>query len=465
MAYSVEQAAHETIRELQLTERWGGQFEMKPHDGQSLLFHHPARFKACASGRRSGKTETLKRHAVLQLPIYNGHPQKIGIAAPTYTRAKEIYQEDLDALIPRHWIKSKRESLNFMEWRTHWNATIRLFGLQKPQVVEGTPWDQFYTDETPDTPRGWIKRHLRPALATKGREGRAWFIGVPDEAGPNQDEYEKIWERGMQWPKNRNYCSFWWPAAEIVSPEEFKELSEDMDEMTFRQEMLGLFVRSGNKAFPSFDPVLHVDDTYAEYSPFLPIDHTWDFGVRPAVSLVAQQYKNSIWIIDEIAVDDSSTDVAAREFISRAHKYGWVLGNGIRIFGDAAGRSPHSNTGQSDYEIIRQEYERFNVEFKNLIDNPGIKDTVNAVRRRLIDRYGRIRIYISSRCKNLIQELKSAPWPDKLKEYHAIAALRYYIYSLSEFGAIQSGVIGQGKAVISTNERISARYTRQMARI
>jgi hypothetical protein len=462
MPATFEQAQEESRHELVLTERWTGSHALDYKPAQALFWHHPARFKECAAGRRSGKTEITKRDAVLQLAILgsDGNPQQIGIGAPTYTRVRDIFFEDIRALIPKHWIKSVRESLGSMEFKTHWDASIRLVGLANPKIVEGTPWHKFYCDETPDTPPGWIKTNLRPALATKGINGSAWFIGVPDEAGSNQTEYEELWERGLRWPETE-HCAFWWPASDILSPEEFEAIAADMDELTFRQEMLGLFIRSGNKAIPNFQPSYHVDKHYAEYSPFLPIGHSFDFGVQPSVSLVGQHYLNQIWICDEIAVDDGSTDVVCREFLARAGAEGWSLQNGVEVYGDASGRTPGQNIGKSDYQIIREEYSgRFPLAFKNLIHNPEIKDTVNAVRRKMMDRFGRVNLFIHPRCKRLIEELKTAPWPDNLREFHALAALRYFIYSLSSYGSAAAGVTAYGKADVTQNQRISAKYTR-----
>jgi hypothetical protein len=373
-----------------------------------------------------------------------------------------LYFDDLLALIPKHWLKKVKESLSQMEFVTHWGSSIRLLGLDRPTVVEGVPWHKFYSDETPDTPPNWIKRHLRPALATAGIEGGAWFYGVPDEAGPNQAEYEELWEQGLRWPET-NHCSFWWPASDILSPEEFEAVSADMDELTFRQEMLGQFVRSGNKAVPQFDPKIHVDAHYAEYCPYLSICHSFDFGVRPSVSLVGQRYRNQIWIVDEISLDDGSTDVACREFIARAGANGWALQNGVEVYGDAAGRTPGQGSGKSDYIIIREEYSgRFPLVFRNLVANPGIKDTVNAIRRKMLDRYGRVNVFIHPRCKRLIDDLKKAPWPSNLSEFHALAAFRYLIYALSDIGSMNAGVTAYGKAEITENQRISARYTRSV---
>lgn len=796
MPTTIEDAQEESRQELILTDRWK---PLRPHPGQALFWHHPARFKENAAPRRAGKTEIAKRDATLQLAILgnDGNPQKIGIGAPTYTRCKELYFDDLRALIPKHWLKKVKESLSQMEFVTHWGSSIRLLGLDRPQVVEGVPWHRFYSDETPDTPPNWIKRHLRPALATAGIEGGAWFYGVPDECfiagtmvdtpegaraieeiregdlvcnavgvgrvtrtsvrqkseilvvrasgrilksslrhpyltrrrgwvaacelevgdelvshyeamravwsgvsgpagtkygkakilreclpvwlrggcatqaqpalremwkdvsreaaesaflretllreilctneprthdatgarsrclhcetkrisphengsgpiaveskakrnraqapisrrkwdrndnsaedaircnegiigcrasgslrnesrrttsllqggfgrtkietcyrdrrripqftltpktgsaqgsgadfarvesieihqsgsaefaeisggkdtvslydltvsghpsfcveglvvhncGPNQAEYEELWEQGLRWPET-NHCSFWWPASDILSPEEFEAVSADMDELTFRQEMLGQFVRSGNKAVPQFDPKIHVDAHYAEYCPYLPICHSFDFGVRPSVSLVGQRYRNQIWIVDEISLDDGSTDVACREFIARAGANGWALQNGVEVYGDAAGRTPGQGSGKSDYIIIREEYGgRFPLVFRNLVANPGIKDTVNAIRRKMLDRHGRVNVFIHPRCKRLIDDLKKAPWPSNLSEFHALAAFRYLIYALSDIGSMNAGVTAYGKAEITENQRISARYTRSV---
>lgn len=458
MSVTLEQAKAEA-GEVALTERWT---PLKPHRMQSLLMYHPARFKWCPAGRRSGKTETGKRDAASQLIVDDGRgPAKILIGAPTYTRVKDIYFEDMRALIPKHWIKRIKESTSELEFMTHWGASIRLVGMNRPQVVEGVAWRNAKFDELADYPAGCFERHILPALSTEGREGSAWMYGVPDEYGANQVEYEKYWELGLRWPQRPEHCSFWWPSTDILSPERIAELAATMDPLTYRQEILGQFVRSGNRAFPSFSPDLHVDDHYAEYSPFLPIDYTLDFGVRPACSLIAQHYKNQVWILDEIALPDGSTDVAAMAFVERCGERGYELGNGFSIYGDAAGRTPGSNIGVSDYQILRDYFRGngYNPTFRNLIANPQIKDTVNAVRLKLADYRGVVTLYIHSRCEGLIDDLKSAPWPDKLTTFHRLAALRYLLYSLYGSGA-RSGVTGVGRAELTENQRISAKYTR-----
>jgi hypothetical protein len=456
MAVTFERAREEFTREVVLTERWENP-RLRSHRMQSLLCQHPARFKWCPAGRRSGKTEVSKRDAVGWLITDDGTHEaaRIVIGAPTYTRVKDIYFEDLRALIPKHWLRRIKESTQELEFLTHWGAVIRLVGMNRPQVVEGVAWKHGKFDEMADYPPGCFEKHILPAFNTEGQEGSAWFVGVPDESGLNQAEYEKYWEIGLRWPEQAHHCSFWWPSTDILAPGKIAEMAATMDPMTYRQEILGQFVRSGNRAFPSFSPAFHVDSEYSKYSPFLPIDYTLDFGVNPACSLIAQHYGNQIWIMDEIALPDGSTDVAAMEFFQRCGERGYDLHNGVSIFGDAAGRHRSTNIGLSDYRILRDCFYARHIHptFRNLIVNPEIKDSVNALRTRLSDYRGRATLFIHPRCTGLIQELKSAPWPNKLESFHRIAALRYLVYAL--FGGA-GGVAAIGKVDMTEDQRISA---------
>lgn len=436
-------AAHEMRMKVRLTDRWT---PLKPHAMQSLYVWSPVRFKLNPSGRRSGKTENAKRKGVLRLIRKSTFSPAILFGAPTYGQAHDIYWEDLKALIPEHWKANTNETR--MEIRTHWGALLRIFGFDRPRRMEGVPWDLLILDETADCPRGCFARNISPALATVGREGSADLIGVPDEVGRNQAEYEELYEIGLRWspdlasmPAEAIYelkadpdmCSYWWPSSDILSEKEMTSQSRRLDEFSLSQEFGGKFIRSGGKVAPRFDTKMHVNERFATWSPRLPLDWTLDFGTRWCASLIGQVYKGSVWIMDEIALADSSTDVAADVFLERVGERGWPL-NRLRIFGDAAGQSAHSNIGKSDYEILEGKIEHVrNVEWLQLTHAPLVKDTVNMVRSRLVTADGVIHLHIHPRCVRLIQDLKTAPWPDgsnNLKDYHWLAALRYYLWAL-----------------------------------
>jgi hypothetical protein len=396
---------------------------------QSAYFWHPSRFKINPSGRRSGKTELAKRKGVLKLVQRNrsGGPQAILYAAPTHDQAKTIYWEDLKALIPAHWKAQTNETL--LTIKTRWGALLRVMGFDRPQRMEGTPWDHVFIDEIADCKPRCFELNVLPALSTLGREGGADLIGVPDEIGPNQGEYEDLFEKGLRWPNQYDICSFHWASQDILDPNEIAQRRAMMDEYAFRQEYGGEFIRSGGKAIPKFSTIYNVSESYTEYTSRLPLDWTLDFGTNVSASLLCQSYRGQVWIMDEIDLRDSSTEVATREFIERLTNGGYSR-RLIRIFGDAAGRSPQSNIGTSDYEIIGTILRGQNIEWNYPRGNPLVKDTVNAVRSRVVNSENAVNLWIHPRCTKLIADLKNAPWPSDLRQYHFLAALRYYCYAL-----------------------------------
>lgn len=410
---------------------------------QQLFFWHPAPIKVCPAGRRSGKTELGKRKAVLQLTRKRPWPTKVMIGAPTYDQARTIYWDDVKALIPPHWVSYVNESR--MEVRTRWGAMLRVMGLNKPARAEGTPWDWMLIDELADCVPGLLDRHLLPALGTIGRTPSCDLIGVPDEVGPNQAEYERYWEMGLQWPKHPQVCSFHWSSADILEPAKIAHYRATMDPLEFEQEFGGRFVSSGGKALPRFDKVAHVRDDYCTYDSRLPLDWTLDFGVGThSASLLCQTYRGHVWVMDEIVPQDGSTEVQVTALRERAGERGYSLRR-VRRFGDAAGNSRHSNTGKSDYAIIDERAADLKMECMELTAPPAIKDTLNAVRGRLVTADGVVHLHVHSRCKHLIQDMKTAPWPDKLEQFHTLAALRYYCYAL--FGGDSDGY-GTAEAVL-----------------
>lgn len=444
-------------RTVALTDRWT---PLKAHRVQSLLMWHPARFKDIPAGRRSGKTEIAKRDVVTELLVDRPFTTKLLIGAPTYTRTKDIYMEDILALIPKFWIKKIRESLHYMELMMQWGATIRFVGMSNPQTVEGVPWDKVWIDEFADCPEACFETNIRPALATPGREGKAWLLGVPDEVGTNQKEHEKLFEIGLRWPEDPDICSFWWPSSDIMDAKEVEHMAATMDAQLFDQEINGRFVRAGGKAFSTFNVAYHVKADYSAYCEALPVDFSFDFGSASAAGIIGQSYKRNAWIIGEVESTSSSSDVLAQSLLDEARTLG-LSTRFIRVYGDAAGRTPGSNIGKSDYEIIADQLRGSRVEFNNFIANPPIKDTINAVRVALRSRLGIIGLHIHPRCKRLIEQIKEADWPsaDNLKSLHLLATLRYYLTKLFGVGQTSSGVAGTSRAAISAPRQLSARYS------
>lgn len=425
-------AVKHSRRVIRLTDRWT---KLDPHPQQSLFFYHPSRFKVCPAGRRSGKTELAKRKSVLQLIRRRPLPAKVFTAAPSLDHARDIFWDDFLAMVPPAWIA--KINLTRMEIITKWGAMLRVFGFDRPRRIEGVPWNHGTIDEIADCPPRCYKRHVQPAMMTRGMHGTIDLIGVPDEVGRNQAEYEELWTQGLTWPNVQDLCSFHWKSADII-PAETKVYADGADALTYAQEMEGQFVSSGGKAIYDFDNAYHVKADYAAYDPRLPLDWSLDFGVTPAVALLGQSWNGFTWIIDEIVINNGSTEAQVIGFRDRMQTLG-MRPRRIRLFADPAGKGRHSPTGESDFHILERDTSDLPIEWRQLTGSTPIKNTLNAVRGRVKSKSGLVRLHVHPRCRRLIEDCKTSPWPDKLTKFHALAALRYYCYEL--YGD-SSGVIG-----------------------
>ena len=159
------------------TERW---YRLKDHPVQHALVYDKVRFKVCAAGRRSGKTEKAKRNIV---KVSMSRPGNYFVGAPTHQQVKRIYWNDLKLL---SFAPALPEPPLDGELIIRYPNGSRLFciGLDKPQRFEGIPWSGGVIDEIADVKENAFKENIRPALDTwhPGIEELpwCWFIGVHD---------------------------------------------------------------------------------------------------------------------------------------------------------------------------------------------------------------------------------------------------------------------------------------------
>jgi hypothetical protein len=418
--------------------RWA---KLKPHDVQLKLWFDQKRFKLVPAGRRSGKTELAKRCLVEHLftKTLHNQPPRYFAAAPTRDQAKRIFWDDLKALAPADCIRSIVETQ--LRIIAHRNSELWVVGLDRPERIEGSPWDGCVIDELANCcPKIW-DAHIRPALAD--RKGWAWLIGVPDMDSPAQAEYEQLVHLAQS-GADPEWACYSWPSADILPPDEIESARRRLDPRLFEQEYLGKFVIARGKAFPDFDAAEHVRP--APYDPALPICWSLDFNINPMCSGVIQHHAGKITVLDELCLPDTSTDEACHAFLRLAHNKNWSL-PGLKIYGDATGNARDSTSGQSDWRIVQNILARFAPMMRVPKSNPSIKDTVNAVRARIKSHDGLSRLIISPTCLNLINDLRTALWPDKddLTNQHALSWLRYFIaaeYPITLNRPVEPGLIG-----------------------
>jgi hypothetical protein len=400
---------------MKLPKRW---HRLRFHKEQARLWTENKRFAVVPAGRRSGKTELAKRRLVCSLFRKKEWAEtRYFAAAPTRDQAKRIFWKDLKALVPQNLVKRIYESDLCIV--TTGGSELWVAGLDRPQRIEGTPWDGGVLDEFANMkPTVWTE-NIRPALSD--RLGWCWFIGVPEGLNHFKDlaDYARS-DEADEW----GYYS--WPSSDIIEEGEIEAARRELDPRTFRQEYEASFESATGAVYYAYDRARH-EDSRIERDPGAPIIICCDFNVDPCVWELAQSDARGIRVFDEIVLRDTNTTQMGKEFLSRygTHKAGFVL------YGDAAG-SARSTTGNSDYALL---YELGYKDQRIRRANPMVKDRVNAVNAVLENTRGEVRLTHSPRCIHLKRDFESVCWSESTGEInksnpmrtHASDALGYYI--------------------------------------
>jgi hypothetical protein len=190
------------------------------------------------------------------------------------------------------------------------------------------------------------------------------------------------------------------------TPDYYDRLKASYDEAFYEQEVLGNYRNlQAGQVYYSFDRRENVRDDSIETGE----DLLWslDFNVHPMCSVIAQRRGEAIHVVDEIRLGTSSTPEVCEEF---ARRYADHRGS-IRIYGDASGRRRTTTSAYSDYELIRKHFrDDRRVELVVQRSNPAVRDRINLVNARLKSAAGQRRLFVSPRCRGLIEDLEQVAY-------------------------------------------------------
>ena len=449
-----------------LTPRW---FPMARHDTQRAFLRSPHRFISMPAGRRSGKTELVKRRGVVLALLGTPYPNsRYFFAAPTNDQAIRIWWQDLVGLIPNSLIRAislSRRCITLTNGSELW-----VVGLDKPERIEGTPWDGCNITEFANVRAEAWEEHILPALMD--RRGYAVLEGVPE--GRNHFyEIDRVAQAEMKKHGNDSeWGRYHWRSEEILPlygrADEVERRKRTMDSLTYEQELGASFVNFQGRAYYAFNERLHVGRF--PYDPSKPLIFCFDFNVDPGVAVICQERdlpapasQLGTACIDEVYITrNSNTPRVCQELISRYRTHE----AGVSCYGDPAGGARHtSQTSGTDWEIIRTHMRQHfgkAVFFKVPRAAPAVRERLNAVNSRLMAISGGIRMMIDgSRCQHLQQDLEGVTRSpdgniDKQKHKddgltHLSDALGYYIaerFPVRDFDA-KSGPL---EAILTTRD-------------
>ena len=346
-----------------LTPRW---YPLRFHPGQSGFFRSRHRFNVNPSGRRSGKTEILKRKLVrcAMRGTRFDRPQ-FAAAAPTRDQAKRIYWADLKALTPK-WAMKGDPSEGELVIRFKIGSDLHVLGMDKPERVEGQPWDGIGLDEYGNMKEGAWGANVRPALSD--RLGWADFIGVPE----GMNHYSELAAQAELDLQQLGH----WPSWEILPPEEVEAARRDLHTLVFEQEYGGKFVDMNGVAILPGDKLLIEGD-----------------GLKTGKGAPTPRVADAVYAVIDTAMKDGTDND----------------GTGVVFFADV-------RTTGLPYGLVVLDWDVVQMKAALLTDwLPSVFQRLEEFARRLSARRGSLGAFIEDRQSGtiLIQACAAKRWPGR----------------------------------------------------
>lgn len=409
--------------------------KLRRHETQQAYWNSKHRFNVVPAGRRSGKTELFKRKLVKRALKANTEWVPAFFAgAPTRDQAKRIFWEDLKALVGRD-LMAKLPSETDLMIKLVTGAEIWVVGMDKPERVEGKPWDGGGLDEYGNMKPGAWPMNVRPALSD--RKGWCDFLGVPEGRNHYYDLNNLALARMQELGENSDWASFSWPSRDILDPEEIAAAMRDLDELTFDQEYNASFVNFEGRAYYPFNDKEHCKAL--KYDPKAVLNFCFDFNVEPGVAVVIQEQTlpgqfermphppttrggrpipnpqgallldRPIYgsgIIGEVHIPrNSNTPAVCRRLIKD-----WGDHKGpVRCYGDATGGARGSAQVEgSDWDLVEKELRpkfKDRLAFRVKKENPAERARINAVNSRLRSVFGDVRLMVDrAKAPNVVKD-------------------------------------------------------------
>jgi len=378
------------------------------------------RYKVCAAGRRSGKTERAKRKIVKEAFRQTG---LYFFAAPTYGQVKKIYWDDLKEFIPKWALKSKPSESELIVKLIN-DSEIHLIGLDKPQRIEGIPWTGGGIDEIADIKADALHSNILPAFDTIGLNTWCMFYGVPDGLNHFYDmaEYAK--------GPDKEWAYYHWKSADILSPEAIEAAKRRMPPKLYQQEYEASFETATGLVYGDYS---NDNRTEKVFEP-APIYWAHDFNFLPMSSAIIQQFDGNDYVVDEITLDHANARHVANEFVER---YRGNKNCPVYLYGDPSGRVGEKHGLLSNYiemeSILRDN--GFTVTRRVFSSTRSIRDGQNSLRGRVLTASGDRHLFVNpdkaptvDRGMKTVQVKKGSTYQEDESNnaQHIVSAMRYY---------------------------------------
>ena len=391
-------------------------YPLRDHEQQDAWMASQRRFHVIPAGRRSGKTERGKRKLLYRAMTVQcpWEDPRYFAAAPTRDQAKAIYWSDLKSMVPRAAMSTPPNesdlSIHLMN-----GAEIYVIGMDRPERIEGRPWDGGLLDEFANMKSHAWGENVRPALSD--RQGWCDLIGVPE----GRNHYYDLWKYAIS-GQDPEWAGFTWFSSTILPPAEVESARRQLDELTFQQEYEGSFINFEGRTYYPFQEATHCASLH--YDRTQPLTLCFDFNVEPGIAVVCQEQKLpgqftvdsrgerqpvfGTGVIGEVHIPrNSNTPAVCRKLIAD-----WGAHEGkVRLYGDATGGARGSARVQgSDWDLVRSELRATfgdRADYRVPTANPAERARINAMNSRLRAGDGTVRLMVDpAKAPNVVRDLE-----------------------------------------------------------
>lgn len=387
----------------------------------------------------SGKTLALANGALI---LAQANPGRVGVlSAPTYPMLRDATLVHLLNAINEYGFPFKLNRQEMRLFFPEWKSTILLRSLKEYDRLRGPNIAWFGIDELSYCREDaflQLMARLRDPLANLRAGIAAW----------TPKGFDWVWKRFVSDEHPDNFFAIRARPFEnsYLPPDYYPNLIKSYSPAWAQQEIYGdyLNIFSG-RAYQQFDRAKNVwpAEKYAtllcqecKYTPNRPLLWSLDFNINPACSLMAQTVPRikgeriavtdiaggrdgrvQLNILDELFLENRTTYEVCEEFLARIERLRERFEQQrimVYVYGDPAGDSRHSNAQRTDWQIIREFFERHKDKMQASLRvrtaHPAVKDRVNCVNWACNSALSERRLIVHRRCKNLIADLEQVSW-------------------------------------------------------
>lgn len=357
-----------------------------------------SRFHVVAAGRRSFKTERMKRWFVGD--AMTRADERYFLGAPTRTQAKLIFWLDCLDLSHPDSISDINKSDLIIRYKS--GTELHVVGLDAYKRIEGVRWNRAGVSEYQEVDADFFSRTLEPIL--NDTRGRCILEGRP----VGRNHFYDHFRRGDN-PEYAEWRSYTWPSSDILSAQQIADARRDLAREDYEREYEASFEAGSSRAYYSFGAENYSSRRIEMSSPVI-IACDFNAGARPMSWSIGQHIDGYIYWWRTLAFTHTNT----RAMCMRLEEQ--LLADGgmppvLIFYGDYAGNQNKSNSDATDWEIIERHFTNKTQFTRRVQPCLSVRGRVAATNGLLCNMDGERRMFVHpTQCAALVEDWDRVQW-------------------------------------------------------